>query len=152
MPTDLKTAWDAVHDAKPPEWFVGRPSCDLGASSGGSQALPSSFAIEPSGVSSSVSLGASRPARGRNPHLVGLPYRFLVLSGKGGDEKSSWTLPRKDAARSESRAASAVATTISPISVSYPSPRPSLRHRPWPTFASITYLACPLSRPLRSSR
>jgi hypothetical protein len=25
MPTDLDAAWDDLHDAKPPGWFVGRP-------------------------------------------------------------------------------------------------------------------------------
>ncbi len=28
MPTDLEAAWDDLHDAKPPGWYVGRPSYD----------------------------------------------------------------------------------------------------------------------------
>ena len=28
MPTDLEDAWDGLHDAKPPGWFVGRPFCN----------------------------------------------------------------------------------------------------------------------------
>jgi hypothetical protein len=30
MPPDLEAAWDDLHDAKPPGWFVGRPSYDEG--------------------------------------------------------------------------------------------------------------------------
>ena len=26
MPTDLEDAWNDLHDAKPPGWFVGRPA------------------------------------------------------------------------------------------------------------------------------
>jgi len=26
MTTDLEAAWNEVHDAKPPGWYVGRPS------------------------------------------------------------------------------------------------------------------------------
>ena len=28
MPTDLEDAWNELHDAKPPSWFLGRPSYD----------------------------------------------------------------------------------------------------------------------------
>jgi len=30
MPTDIQEAWSDLHDAKPPGWFVGRPSYDEG--------------------------------------------------------------------------------------------------------------------------
>ena len=30
MPTDLEAAWSELYEAKPPGWFVGRPSYDEG--------------------------------------------------------------------------------------------------------------------------
>ena len=80
----------------------------------GSQALPSSITIEPSGVSSSVRRGARSCSHVRYSSPVLLPYFFLRLSGNGGEVKIIWTEPRTFCPASESRKLSIRETYITP--------------------------------------
>src|SRR5207302_10834324 len=79
-------------------WFLkakraSRPSVDIDGRPG-SQALPSSITIEPLGFRNCRNIGANSASQVRYSCPVLFPYRFLRLSGNGGEVRMSETLPR----------------------------------------------------------